>query len=256
MEVTDSEAFLRQLSASEGQVTLASCGPGQVSYEMPEARQGVFTYYLLKGLMGEAPKTDAGIVTLAGLSQYVTEQVPAWSKRQQRSIQQPWLEGAMSKAIPLAVAGRSSAQKGMVVISDEDVEPLHIVATPRPTPARPAVLMQVEEEGDPGRFRGLVESVFVEELRAAGYEVQTRESAPHQYVLRLELQYSEQVTETYGVTFRSQRVSVQVNALRAGSSARVASSVRSYGLGEFSPLEPVRTKILDQANALTKELTP
>ncbi|MCJ8278652.1 MAG: peptidase C14, partial [Rivularia sp. ALOHA_DT_140] len=48
-------SVLRQrASQSKGFCALLSCDRGQKSWEFPELGHGVFTYYLMKGLSGEA----------------------------------------------------------------------------------------------------------------------------------------------------------------------------------------------------------
>ena len=57
------------LAASRGLRILNSTAPGQVSYEEPELKHGVFTYFLLEGIRGKAADGD-GLITFNGLSTY------------------------------------------------------------------------------------------------------------------------------------------------------------------------------------------
>jgi serine/threonine protein kinase len=57
------------LAASRGLRILNSTAPGQVSYEEPELKHGVFTYFLLEGVRGRAADGD-GLITFNGLSAY------------------------------------------------------------------------------------------------------------------------------------------------------------------------------------------
>jgi len=99
-----SEAFIQALRASSGQVTMASCGKGEISYEMPEGGHGAYTHFLLAGLKGAAEANGAGLITLSGLQDYVARAVPGWCSQQMKEkIQQPWMSGEMSLPIPLAV---------------------------------------------------------------------------------------------------------------------------------------------------------
>ncbi|MBW4598706.1 MAG: caspase family protein [Calothrix sp. FI2-JRJ7] len=60
-------------SASNGFYAMLSCDNNQQSWEFPELGHGVFTYYLMRGLRGEAAD-NRGIVTADGLYRYVYHQ--------------------------------------------------------------------------------------------------------------------------------------------------------------------------------------
>ncbi|PAX53025.1 nSTAND1 domain-containing NTPase [Brunnivagina elsteri] len=60
-------------SASKGFYALLSCDTNQQSWEFPELGHGVFTYYLMRGLGGEAADAQ-GIITADGLYRYVYHQ--------------------------------------------------------------------------------------------------------------------------------------------------------------------------------------
>ena len=63
--------LLRQRAAkSKGFCALLSCDRGQLSWEFPELGHGVFTYYLMQGLLGEAADSQ-GIIEADGLYKYV-----------------------------------------------------------------------------------------------------------------------------------------------------------------------------------------
>ncbi|KAB8320735.1 peptidase C14 [Tolypothrix campylonemoides VB511288] len=65
---------LRQrASQSKGFCALLSCDQGQQSWEFPELGHGVFTYYLMQGLLGEAADSH-GIIEADGLYKYVYRQ--------------------------------------------------------------------------------------------------------------------------------------------------------------------------------------
>jgi uncharacterized caspase-like protein len=66
--------ILQQRAAqSKGFCALLSCDQGQQSWEFPELGHGVFTYYLMKGLLGEAADSN-GIIETDGLYKYVYRQ--------------------------------------------------------------------------------------------------------------------------------------------------------------------------------------
>ncbi|MEA5572782.1 caspase domain-containing protein [Calothrix sp. UHCC 0171] len=65
---------LRQRAAqSKGFCALLSCDRGQKSWEFPELGHGVFTYYLMRGLLGEAADAE-GIIEADGLYKFVYRQ--------------------------------------------------------------------------------------------------------------------------------------------------------------------------------------
>lgn len=64
-------ALLRQRAAqSKGFYALLSCDQNQQSWEFPELEHGVFTYYLIQGLLGEAADDD-GVIEADALYKYV-----------------------------------------------------------------------------------------------------------------------------------------------------------------------------------------
>ncbi|NUP99303.1 MAG: SUMF1/EgtB/PvdO family nonheme iron enzyme, partial [Armatimonadetes bacterium] len=69
---------------------LLACEVGQRAWEYPEERQGAFTYWLLKGLRAEAPRTGEGMA-VSDLAAYLQREVPAWAARAKR-VQVPRYE--------------------------------------------------------------------------------------------------------------------------------------------------------------------
>lgn len=123
---TQSQSFLEAVKAGEGQITLTSCGPNQVSFEMDDTRHGVFTYHLLQGLRGAAAANARGLITISSLQDYLAEAVPAWCRQSRRDVQQPMMWGEMGVSIPLAVKGAE------VAMAPERFEPMPV------EPGRPA----------------------------------------------------------------------------------------------------------------------
>lgn len=70
-----SETGYASLLSGKGRALLASCHPDEVSWELPEMRNGLFTHYLLDGLRGRAAKPD-GSVHIFDLFEYVSQKVP------------------------------------------------------------------------------------------------------------------------------------------------------------------------------------
>jgi len=72
--------------SSDKVISMISATEGQVSNAYPEKGYGLFTYFLLRGLRGEAHKSRSGLMTLGELYSYVRDQVMKVSSR--RGIEQ------------------------------------------------------------------------------------------------------------------------------------------------------------------------
>ena len=70
--------------------TLYACSVGERAYEWAEKKHGVFSYYLLEGLKGEAANAD-GDVTIADLADYTQQKVVDWAQTYRGKKQTPWL---------------------------------------------------------------------------------------------------------------------------------------------------------------------
>jgi WD40 repeat protein/uncharacterized caspase-like protein len=67
------EVLRKRAAQSQGFYALLSCDQAQQSWEFPELGHGVFTYYLMQGLRGEAADSQ-GIIEADGLYKYVYHQ--------------------------------------------------------------------------------------------------------------------------------------------------------------------------------------
>ena len=70
--------------------TLYACSVGERAYEWSEKKHGVFSYYLLEGLKGEAANAN-GNVTIADLADYTQRKVVDWAQTYRGKKQTPWL---------------------------------------------------------------------------------------------------------------------------------------------------------------------
>ncbi len=95
------------LQASEGIRVLFSTKEGRVSFEDDTLQQGVFTYFLVKGLEGEAAGTD-GLVTFRDLSDYLTDRMRAYTV-ERGQVQIPFEAGESSGDFLLSVGMRTPA---------------------------------------------------------------------------------------------------------------------------------------------------
>ena len=85
---------IRRRSGNGGQpsvsATLYVCNVGERAYEWAEKGHGVFSYYLLEGLKGEAVNSQ-GEVTVTGLAEYTQSNVVKWAEEFRGKKQTPWL---------------------------------------------------------------------------------------------------------------------------------------------------------------------
>lgn len=65
-----SQETYTELSKGEGRILISSCKPDEVSWELENMRNGLFTHYLLDGLRGAAADSDS-MVSVLDLFQYV-----------------------------------------------------------------------------------------------------------------------------------------------------------------------------------------
>ena len=94
------DQFMQQFKASAGRAILTSSRAGELSQERPNLPNGVFTYFLLRGLRGEADSSRAGVVHLTELYQYVYDR----TKDLTEGAQHPHLESNIEGRFPVSVA--------------------------------------------------------------------------------------------------------------------------------------------------------
>ena len=83
-----------------GRATITASEANELSREGKEwGDHGVFTYYLLKALKGEADLNDNGIVTITEAFNYVNNKV----RRSTNSQQHPNIQGEFDHNLPLSV---------------------------------------------------------------------------------------------------------------------------------------------------------
>jgi len=93
---------LQAIANAEGRIVLSSSKAGEVSYEYPEKGHGVFTYYLVKGLKGEADQDSNGYITVSEAYRYVYNSVVRWSREHKRR-QTPSMEAKTSGEVVLTI---------------------------------------------------------------------------------------------------------------------------------------------------------
>jgi PKD repeat protein len=90
----------------EGKIVLAAAKEDQESYEDEDLQHGVFTYFLLKGVRGEADRDNDGRITIEELGKYVAEQVSTYVFRKKGSRQEPILAGRGKSNVVVGLVNR------------------------------------------------------------------------------------------------------------------------------------------------------
>ena len=99
-------SFAAALQQPTGQAKLASCSPGEFSFEhgsLGGVGHGVFTYEFLQALRGGAKPDRENIVRLGDVADYVAKNVTAWTTLNKRPRQTPFLQSPIAtRQLPLA----------------------------------------------------------------------------------------------------------------------------------------------------------
>mgnify|MGYP000508560915 CR=1 FL=1 len=85
--------------AQSGIALLMSSRAGEASLEDRSLRQGVFTYFLLRGMSGTADYNIDGIVNIKELFHYVSHKVKEYTY----GAQSPWLSGDYDDDMPVSI---------------------------------------------------------------------------------------------------------------------------------------------------------
>lgn len=90
-----SDAFLERITSGKGRVILSASGANEVSEENETLGHGIFTYYLLEGLRGEADADGDGLVTVDEAYGYVSRHVPEATGQEQHPVKKGSVEGRL-----------------------------------------------------------------------------------------------------------------------------------------------------------------
>ena len=101
------ESFSREDQSS---FIFSAAGPTQSSLEVPALKHGLFTYYLLQGLEGEADRDHDGLVRSKELYDYVAPRVREKAKQEQYD-QIPEFNPFYDRSIPLAILNEDGRKK-------------------------------------------------------------------------------------------------------------------------------------------------
>lgn len=80
---------------------LSSSKMDQLSWEWSDKGQGVFTYYLLEALTGQADRDEKGFVSVQDARRHVSDSVKLWASQRNRS-QKPTLQNEVAGDIIIA----------------------------------------------------------------------------------------------------------------------------------------------------------
>ncbi len=94
-----SDAFLDRIAGGKGTVILTASGANEVSAEDEKLQHGVFTFYLLEGLVGAADADKDGLVTVDEAYRYVSTHVPRATGQEQHPVKKGTVEGRLILSI-------------------------------------------------------------------------------------------------------------------------------------------------------------
>jgi len=77
---------------------ISASAPDQISSSSPELRHGIFSYYLMRGMEGEADGNKDGQITVAEMQAYLAERVPRRAMGMNRT-QQPQVVGDQNRVL-------------------------------------------------------------------------------------------------------------------------------------------------------------
>lgn len=112
--------FVSQFKQSWGHVIMSSSRPEEYSLDAPDLNNGVFTYFLLEGLRGQADKDGDGVVGVKEAYDYAYEHTKTLTK----GAQHPMFEGRFDGTFPMAFLGREGPQVELLV--DPPLAEVHV----------------------------------------------------------------------------------------------------------------------------------
>jgi len=95
MRSSISDAFLDRIIRGKGKIIISASGANEVSEERKKLRHGVFTYFLLEGLKGNADSDGDGLITVDEIYRFVSERVPKATNNAQHPVKKGSVEGQL-----------------------------------------------------------------------------------------------------------------------------------------------------------------
>jgi hypothetical protein len=90
-----SDRFYERISKGKGRVIISSSSANEISKEDDSLQHGIFSYYLLEGLKGQADQDSDGIITVSELFSYISRKVPEASAQDQHPVKKGETEGEL-----------------------------------------------------------------------------------------------------------------------------------------------------------------
>jgi hypothetical protein len=90
-----SDTFYERISKGKGRVIISSCSANEISKEDDRLQHGIFSYYMLEGLKGQADQDGDGIITVSELFSYISRKVPEASAQDQHPVKKGETEGEL-----------------------------------------------------------------------------------------------------------------------------------------------------------------
>jgi uncharacterized caspase-like protein len=77
---------------------LSASAPEQIASSSPELKHGIFSYFLMKGMEGEADQNKDGVITVQEMQSYLSDSVGRKAMSLSRT-QQPQVVGDQAKVL-------------------------------------------------------------------------------------------------------------------------------------------------------------
>jgi hypothetical protein len=90
-----SDKFFERISKGKGRVIISSCSANEISKEDDSLQHGIFSYFLLEGLKGQADQDGDGVITVSELFSYISRKVPEASAQDQHPVRKGETEGEL-----------------------------------------------------------------------------------------------------------------------------------------------------------------
>ncbi len=95
MRAQISDAFMDRITEGKGRVVITASAANEIAMEKDQFRHGVFSYYILRGLRGEADLDGDRTITVSELFKYVSEHVPMATGQAQHPVMKSTVEGRL-----------------------------------------------------------------------------------------------------------------------------------------------------------------
>lgn len=119
--IVDGRALANSLSEKAGVAAITSSSDGQVSVESSQRKHGVFTYWLVRGMRGQANSSVDPVIDMQELYRFVQVHVPAEASKVRQTEQTPAFAAQNLNGIPTVLALRNPDRPSDLVPAKNDV---------------------------------------------------------------------------------------------------------------------------------------